>query len=79
MLSLGNFTDAIHTNLDLLTLSNVYPGSQKMWLHLASVYIITLVALKVMNYLRISDVAPAVITAAAGVHVQQAHQAESGS
>lgn len=49
MLSLGNFTDAIHTNLDLLTLSNVYPGSQKMWLHLASVYIITLVALKVIT------------------------------
>jgi hypothetical protein len=47
LMSLGNFTDAIHTNLDLLTLSNVYPGSSKMWLHLASVYIITLVALKV--------------------------------
>jgi hypothetical protein len=43
----GNFSDVIHTNLDLLTLSNVYPGSRRMWVHLASVYIITLVALKV--------------------------------
>jgi hypothetical protein len=43
----GNFSDVIHTNLDLLTLSNVYPGSKRMWVHLASVYVITLVALKV--------------------------------
>lgn len=43
----GNFTDAIHTDLDLLTLSNVPPGSPKMWVHLASVYVITLFALKV--------------------------------
>jgi hypothetical protein len=46
-LGLGNFTDAIHTNLDLLTLSNVAPGSPRMWLHLVSVYLITLGALKV--------------------------------
>lgn len=44
---LGNFTDAIHTNLDLLTLGNVPPGSKTMWVHLISVYAITLVALKV--------------------------------
>lgn len=44
---MGNFTDAIHTNLDLLTLSNVPPGSPTMWVHLASCYVITLVALKV--------------------------------
>jgi hypothetical protein len=43
----GNFSDVIHTNLDLLTLGNVYPGSKRMWVHLASVYVITLVALKV--------------------------------
>lgn len=47
MLGLGNFTDAIHTDLDLLTLSNVPPGSARMWVHLLSVYVITLVALKV--------------------------------
>jgi hypothetical protein len=46
-LGLGNFTDAIHTNLDLLTLSNVAPGSPRMWLHLVSVYLVTLGALKV--------------------------------
>jgi hypothetical protein len=45
----GNFSDVIHTNLDLLTLSNVYPGSKRMWVHLASVYVITLVALKVRS------------------------------
>jgi hypothetical protein len=44
---LGNFSDAIHTNLDLLTLSNLPPGSRMMWLHLASVYLITFLALKV--------------------------------
>jgi hypothetical protein len=48
----GNFSDVIHTNLDLLTLSNVYPGSKRMWVHLASVYVITLVALKVSWRLR---------------------------
>jgi hypothetical protein len=47
MLGLGNFTDAIHTDLDLLTLSNVPPGSSRMWAHLLSVYVIALVALKV--------------------------------
>eukprot|EP00879_Flechtneria_rotunda_P006438 GHRR01006767.1.p1 GENE.GHRR01006767.1~~GHRR01006767.1.p1 ORF type:complete len:1002 (+),score=295.37 GHRR01006767.1:144-3149(+) len=46
--ALGNFTDVIHTNLDLLTLSNVPPGSRMMWVHLASVYVITLVALKLL-------------------------------
>jgi hypothetical protein len=51
--SLGNFTDAIHTNLDLLTLSNVPPGSAKMWLHLLSVYVITLFALKVCGVPRV--------------------------
>jgi hypothetical protein len=49
MLGLGNFTDAIHTDLDLLTLSNVPPGSSRMWVHLLSVYVITLVALKVCH------------------------------
>lgn len=67
LLSLGNFTDAIHTNLDLLTLSNVYPGSNRMWLHVASVYVITLVALKVG---RLSD-----WTTAGDAGVQQELQA----
>lgn len=43
----GGLSDVISTNLDLLTLSNVAPGSQRMWVHLASTYVITLVALKV--------------------------------
>lgn len=49
ILALGNFTDAIHTNLDLLTLSNVPPGSHWMWIHLVSVYVITIIALKVSS------------------------------
>lgn len=47
--TLGNFSDAVHTNLDLLTLGNVPPGSRTMWVHLVSVYVITLVALKVSS------------------------------
>eukprot|EP00878_Enallax_costatus_P004467 GHUV01004707.1.p1 GENE.GHUV01004707.1~~GHUV01004707.1.p1 ORF type:complete len:727 (+),score=178.67 GHUV01004707.1:479-2659(+) len=46
--ALGNFSDAIHTDLDLLTLGNVPPGSRTMWVHLISVYVITLVALKLL-------------------------------
>ncbi|WIA40903.1 hypothetical protein OEZ86_004563 [Tetradesmus obliquus] len=45
---INNVSDLIHTNLDLLTLGNVYPGSERMWVHLASVYVITLVALKLL-------------------------------
>lgn len=58
VLGLGNFTDAIHTNLDLLTLSNVPPGSPTMWVHLASCYVITLVALKVSAQPCLLQVAP---------------------
>lgn len=36
-----------YTDLDLLSLSNVPPGSPRMWVHLASVYVISILCLMV--------------------------------
>jgi hypothetical protein len=42
-----NSSDVFSTDIDLLSLSNIPPGSPRMWVHVASVYLITFLALKV--------------------------------
>jgi hypothetical protein len=45
--SIWNTSSVAATDIDLLSLANVPPGSPKMWVHVASTYLITILALKV--------------------------------